>query len=189
VFTGNIGEAQDFPAILDAAELLKSYSNIRWLIVGSGRMHQTVSDSIKKRHLENNIILCGHYPEEMMPAFFKLAKVLLVTLRNEPIFSATVPGKLQSYFEAKKPVVGMINGECSRIIFESKAGLTCPAGDSRALAKIILKMSMMSSKKLQSFGNNGFMHNQREYNQAILVDKIEKLLKNATLRKFKHAKF
>ena len=189
MFTGNIGEAQDFPAILDAAELLKSHSNIRWLIVGNGRMFQIISDSIKKRHLENNIILCGHHPEEMMPAFFKLAKVLLVTLRNEPIFSVTVPGKLQSYFEAKKPVVGMINGECNRIILESKAGLTCPASDSRALATIILKMSKMSSKKLQSFGNNGFMHNQQEYNQAILIDKIEKFLKNATLKKFKHAEF
>ena len=47
----------------------------------------------------------------------------------------------------------------------------------------------MSSKKLQSFGNNGFIYNQREYNQAILIDKIEKFLKNATLKKFKHAEF
>ena len=140
-------------------------------------MLQTTSDSIKKRHLENNIILCGHYSEEMMPMFFKIAKVLLVSLRNEQIFSVTIPGKLQTYFEAKKPVVGMVNGECSRIINESKAGLTCPAGDSRALAKIILKMSKMSSKKLQCFGNNGFIYNQRKYNQVLLIDKLEKYLK------------
>ena len=33
VFAGNIGEAQDFPAILDAADLLRD-EPVRWLIVG-----------------------------------------------------------------------------------------------------------------------------------------------------------
>ena len=38
LFAGNIGEAQDFPAVLAAAEMLRSEPHVRWLIVGDGRM-------------------------------------------------------------------------------------------------------------------------------------------------------
>jgi colanic acid biosynthesis glycosyl transferase WcaI len=38
MFAGNIGDAQDFPAILAAAKSLKAHAHIRWLIVGDGRM-------------------------------------------------------------------------------------------------------------------------------------------------------
>ena len=54
VFTGNMGESQDFPAILDAAERLKDNKIIKWTIVGDGRMFQWVQDQIKKRGLADN---------------------------------------------------------------------------------------------------------------------------------------
>ena len=37
LFAGNIGEAQDFPAILKAAERLRDERGIRWVVVGDGR--------------------------------------------------------------------------------------------------------------------------------------------------------
>jgi len=49
MFAGNIGEAQDFPTILDAAERLKSRADIRWLIVGDGRMAPWVRTVLSPR--------------------------------------------------------------------------------------------------------------------------------------------
>ena len=37
VFTGNIGEAQNFDRIIESADLLKSQKDISWIIVGTGR--------------------------------------------------------------------------------------------------------------------------------------------------------
>ena len=37
VFTGNIGEAQDFPSILEAARLLRHDQEIQWVVLGRGR--------------------------------------------------------------------------------------------------------------------------------------------------------
>ena len=37
LFAGNVGDAQDFPAILDAAQALRDERGLRWLIVGDGR--------------------------------------------------------------------------------------------------------------------------------------------------------
>ena len=36
MFAGNIGKAQDFPAIINAAELLKNNTNIQWIVLGGG---------------------------------------------------------------------------------------------------------------------------------------------------------
>lgn len=36
IYTGNIGKAQDFTTILDAAELLRDRRNIQWIIFGEG---------------------------------------------------------------------------------------------------------------------------------------------------------
>jgi glycosyltransferase involved in cell wall biosynthesis len=37
LFAGNVGEAQDWPAVLDAAQRLKEHADIRWVIVGDAR--------------------------------------------------------------------------------------------------------------------------------------------------------
>ena len=62
MFTGNIGEAQDFESIIDAAEILRKERKIRWLIVGDGRFANSVKKEIKKRNLENTIIMIGQNP-------------------------------------------------------------------------------------------------------------------------------
>ena len=46
MFAGNIGEAQDFSSILNAAKLLKNY-NIQWLILGDGRKKNGLRKKLK----------------------------------------------------------------------------------------------------------------------------------------------
>ncbi|MGB8339362.1 MAG: glycosyltransferase family 4 protein, partial [Burkholderiales bacterium] len=111
MFAGNIGEAQDFPALLDAAERLKSNSRIRWIIIGDGRMREWVGQEVTRRGLADCFQLIGRFPVETMPAFFECADVLLVSLKTNEIFSQTVPGKVQSYLASGRPVVGMLDGE------------------------------------------------------------------------------
>src|SRR5262249_28120162 len=95
MFAGNIGEAQDFPTILDAAGLLRGRPQARFLIVGDGRMAAWVRDEIARRGLEQQVVMLGRYPVERMPSFYRHADALLVSLKDEPIFAMTIPGKLQ----------------------------------------------------------------------------------------------
>ena len=45
MFAGNVGEAQDFPSILNAVELLREDSRIHWTIVGDGSKTNTTSNA------------------------------------------------------------------------------------------------------------------------------------------------
>ena len=51
-----------------------------------------------------------------MPEFYALADALLVSMRDDPLVSDTLPGKVQTYMAAGKPVLGSIGGEAAYVI-------------------------------------------------------------------------
>lgn len=173
MFAGNIGVAQDFATILDAAEILKSYQNIHWIIVGDGRRRQWVETEVLDRGLSDTFHLIGRYPIESMPRFFSLADVMLVTLKREPIFALTIPAKVQSYLACGKPIVAALDGEGSRLIEESQSGLSCPAGDSKALADAILKMYQMPKSHLETMGKHGLEFYLANFEGNMLIDRLQ----------------
>ena len=182
MFAGNIGDAQDFPAILAAAENLKSHAHIRWLIVGDGRMARRVADEIKRRNLQHCVVMLGRHPVERMPSFFKHANALLVSLKDESIFSMTIPGKLQSYLAAGLPVVAMLNGEGAEVVKSSRSGLTCAAGDHAGLAAAVLKLSEMTKEERDTMGRNGLDVSAREFDRDKLIDRLEEWIGQLTAK-------
>lgn len=173
MFAGNIGNAQDFPAILAAAHILKNQKHIRWLIIGDGRLAHWVTDEIKRCELQEQVLMLGRYPPERMPSFFKHADALLVTLKDEPIFSMTIPSKLQTYLAAGIPILAMLNGEGAAVVKQADVGLTCPAGNYKELAAAVLQLSEMSSEKRKQMGINGIMLSNTEFNRDKLINKLE----------------
>lgn len=181
VFTGNIGEAQDFPVILDAAEKLKNHSHIRWLIVGDGRMANWVKQQIQERQLGGCVFLLGRYPLERMPSFFKHADALLVSLQDKPIFSMTIPGKLQSYLATGTPCIAMLNGEGADVIRSANAGIVCVAGDAVGLVQAVLTLDGMSIEDRQAMGKNALKVSEQEFNRNALISQLEVWLSSVEL--------
>lgn len=173
MFTGNIGEAQDFPAIINAAKILKEHQNIRWIIIGSGRQEAWVKAQIKKLGLEDCFILLGRFPIERMTSFFMHADALLITLKRDPIFAMTIPGKLQSYLATGIPILAMLDGEGSAIVSKSGSGFTCASGDSVALAQCARRLSLMPIQERKSMGENGPIFSAQEFDRNQLISQLE----------------
>lgn len=173
LFAGNIGEAQDFPTILDAAERLRAREDIRWVIVGDGRMSDWVRSQIKLRQLSERILMVGRHPLERMPAFFAHADTLLVSLKDDPIFAMTIPGKMQAYFGAGLPVLAMLNGEGAHIVVEVGAGLVSPAGDGVALAENVGRLAVMDAGARRRLGNNGRRLCDEHFDRITLMNRLE----------------
>lgn len=154
VFAGNIGSAQDCEIIVEVADCLKEYKDIRFYLVGSGSMTDQISRSIKKRNLKN-IYLPGRVSAEDMAAIYSSASVLLLTLRDDPALAATIPSKLQSYLAAGRPILVSSNGESANVVRRADAGLVCPAGDVKALADAVQQIYNMRPEERARFGGNG----------------------------------
>jgi glycosyltransferase involved in cell wall biosynthesis len=173
LFAGNLGDAQDFPAILDAAEELRARRDIRWLIVGDGRAAPMVRAEIDRRGLQANVVLLGRHPLDRMPSFFRAADALLVTLKRDPIFAMTIPGKVQSYLAAGLPLLAMLDGEGARVIEEAGAGLVAPAGDGRALAAQVERLAGLSPGERAAMGARARACCEREFDRASLITALE----------------
>lgn len=173
LFAGNIGEAQDFPAVLDAAESLKHNSSIRWLIVGNGRKMEWLRAEVAHRGLEFCVLLLGRFPIDRMPSFYAHADALLVSLKRDPAFSLTIPGKVQSYLMSGQPLLGMLDGEGAKVIQDADAGMVCPAGDAKGLAQLVLQLAAMPKVERLRLGRNGRNYASKEFNRELLMDRLE----------------
>ena len=174
LFAGNVGEAQDFPAILSAAEIIKNKGvKAKIFIVGDGRMLDWVTKEVADRQLSNYVYLLGRHPLEAMPSFYSSADALLVTLKESPVFSMTVPAKIQSYMAAGRPIVTMLSGEGSRVVSEAKCGLIADSGGYKELANNIIQLAQMSKVELEIFGGNGRDYSGKEFNRETLIDQLE----------------
>ena len=170
MFAGNIGESQDFESIIKAIELNKENHSIQWVFVGDGRKSKWLHEKIHEKKLTKIVTLLGRHPTESMPSFFKLADVMLVSLKNEYIFSLTVPGKVQSYMASSKPILTMLDGEGSSIIKESKSGFVANAGDYKTLSTNVQKCFNLSSIKLDELGQNAFNFYKKKYSKDKIID-------------------
>jgi glycosyltransferase involved in cell wall biosynthesis len=179
MFAGNVGDAQDFPSVLAAFGHLRKRPDIRLIILGDGRAADQVRAEITGRGLAETVFMLGKHPLEKMPSFFRAADALLVSLKPEPIFAMTIPGKVQAYLAAGIPLLGMIDGEGARVIAESAAGFVCSAGDSVGLAEIIERLANMPATERTAMGQRGRDYGRREFDRNILIDRLVHWLEDA----------
>ncbi len=174
VFAGNFGTVQSLPMVLDAAEILINYDDIRIILIGSGSQSIWLSDEIESRQL-NNVLLPGRYSAEAMPAIFNRASALLVSLTLDPVLNLTIPAKLQSYLAAGKPIIASLGGAGAQIVKDAKAGIVCACEDPHALAEAILKLKSMDQEDLENMGSSGRRYYEENFNPDTLVKKLIKI--------------
>lgn len=176
VFAGNIGEAQDFDSLLNAASLTKDFPDIKWVFVGNGRRKQWVQEQVISRKLEKTVFLPGSFPLEDMPALYAQADLLLISLKDKDIFSLTIPVKLQPYMASGKPIAGMLNGVGAELINKADCGFACPAGDYASLSGLVIKAYQMDRKSLSDMGVNGKNFHDKNFQKERILDKLTSLI-------------
>ena len=171
LFAGNVGIGQAVEVIVGAAEILRDYPDIHFVVLGKGSRWDWMCEQAQVRGL-TNLHLAGRYPVEMMPGLMRKASVLLVTLANQKIFSATVPNKVQAYMATGRPILACLNGEGARLVGEANAGLAVPAEDTTALAEAILRLYRMSVEEREKIGQNGRAYYKEHFDHDRLVEQL-----------------
>jgi glycosyltransferase involved in cell wall biosynthesis len=149
------------------------------MIVGDGRRSTWVAEQVQARGLQQKVLLLGRFPVERMPVFYAKADALLVSLKKDPTFSMTIPGKVQSYLVAGRPIIGMLDGEGADVIKQAGAGMVCPAGDSAALAEAIQRFVETSPEERRQMGERGQAYAKAEFDRNTLVSRLLNLLEES----------
>lgn len=173
VFAGNIGDMQSVETIIYAANEIKDDKQIKIHIVGDGSNYEVCKKLSEKLSLLN-VVFHGRKPVNEMPSFYVMADAMLVTLKGNSNLSYTVPGKVQSYMAAGKPIIGSINGQTQKIINVSESGYCCGAEDFIALANIIIRFKKSDREHKVRMAQNSYDYYLNNFNKEKFFYKLVK---------------
>ena len=146
--------------------------------MGYGSKYDWLIRNIKDRDLKN-VHALGKRPLVTMPMYFKFTNVLLASLKKKNIYALTLPGKVQSYMASAKPIIAMIDGESSRIIKESKSGISVDSEDKDGLIDAVMRMSQMSLEELDQMGQNGRQYYLENFQLEKSLEKLDRLFSDS----------
>lgn len=184
VFAGNFGTAQALGTLMQAAEQLHHLPQCKIILIGSGSQTSYLKSQIAEKSLQN-ILLPGRFAPSLMPDIFSRAAGLLVTLKDEEIFSYTIPSKIQAYLAAGRPILAALNGEGARIVTEAKAGLVSPAEEATALAKNMERLYHMLPTEREKFGQAGRSYFLEHFEMNKQSQKLIEILSHRIIKKEK----
>ncbi|HEV8319447.1 MAG TPA: glycosyltransferase family 4 protein [Vicinamibacterales bacterium] len=135
---GNIGLSQQLDILLEAAERLRAYDDIRFVIVGDGSRRAALEQLARARAL-SNVVFLPYQTREEMPRSYASADMFVVSLRPG-LAGYIVPSKLYGILAAGRPYVAAVEDACevAGITREYDCGFVVPPGDADALASRIL---------------------------------------------------
>lgn len=175
VFLGNLGIAQNLLAVLSAVEKIKDIPGFMVHFVGDGSVLDEMKEFVTKHGLEKVVTFYGRRPVEEMPQFYKLADACLVSLQADNQIGLTLPGKVQGYMAAGKPIIGMIDGSAKDVIDESGCGICVAAGDVDALAQS-MKDFIEDRSKYADCGVKAREYFKANFRKDIFMNKLERFM-------------
>lgn len=178
MYAGNMGEAQGLETVLEAAGLLSDIQNVQFVMVGDGTALPRLKRFVEEKSLKN-VRFIGRYPHQTMPCLYALADILLVHLKDDPLFRITIPSKTLAYLASGKPIIAAAAGDVAEMITSAGAGIVCPPENPQALSESVRHLYQLTAEQRLALGERGRQAAAGEYERDILIAKIEEELRLA----------
>ena len=94
------------------------------------------------------------------------ADVLLVHLRDDPLFAITVPSKTQAYMAVGKPLLMAVRGDAADLVKEAGCGEVTTPENADELAAAVLRLASLPKSELDAMGKRGAAY----YNNELSID-------------------
>jgi len=109
---------------------------------------------VSSEGLDDQIKLFDSVDSKNLLDFFEESDFLFVSLQSTPLFSKTVPAKLQTYLAIGKPIIASISGEANQLLKEFQTGFQAEAGNSDQLSIIFDQLYKVNQKDHNLFSYN-----------------------------------
>lgn len=170
-FTGNIGTAQGLEILPKTAKLLKERAvKVRFNVVGDGRNKDELIKQIRENGVEECFNMIGWQPATNIPSILAASDAAFVSFANNPLYSMTIPAKLQSYMACGCPIIASAIGETQRVVTEAQCGIVSNIGCEKELADAIVKFESLTNGQKAIMRANAISYSKSKYNKNELMD-------------------
>jgi glycosyltransferase involved in cell wall biosynthesis len=175
-FAGNIGKVQNLENVIKSFGTLDdNFLNKAQLnIIGDGSELENLKKLVEMNNY-NNIIFHGKKPRDEMYRYFRPSDFLIVSLIDKPIFSLTVPAKIQTYIASKTPILAILNGDAADIINNNNLGYISKPNNIEDIKKLFIKSIATESKDIKEFTINCEKLTNTIFNKNIIIENLLKL--------------
>lgn len=173
-FAGNIGYAQGLEILPSVAEQLSNRKiKAHFNIIGNGRFKEELIKEVENKNIEEYFSFYEPVVATEIPKIMNMTDVALVSLSRNPLFSLTIPAKVQSILATGTPILVSADGVLEMIVNDSKAGLFSRAGDIDGLVRNIELMTKYSKKELLKLKENAQEYSENEFSKEKLLKIID----------------
>jgi glycosyltransferase involved in cell wall biosynthesis len=176
-YIGTHGLSHALDKVLDTAKILEKNNKIKFVFIGEGAEKKNLVQQARSLNLENVLFLDQILKEEL-PEYYAASDMVLVTLRNLPLFKCVIPSKIFEIMAMAKPILISVKGESQNLVVEkANAGIPVTPEDSQDLARRIIQV--YENKKLAyTLGENGRKFVRRYFDRNKLADKYLELIQD-----------
>lgn len=166
VFGGNLGRVQDLETLVRATMLAaRDVPNIKLTLVGDGVERDRLAALITELG-PDHLQMVGAVPRSQIGDIFAAADVLVLHLLDDPLFTITIPSKLQFYLAMGRPILACVRGEAADIVKGSGAGLVTDPQDVAAVAAGMVAMARLSPAARRAMGSRARETYAADYSYA-----------------------
>jgi len=171
---GAMGRANGLDFVVDAAERLRPYDDIHFVLVGDGSEKERLARRIDEAALRNIEIL-DSVPKVRLPEIFAACDVSIVIFANYPILQHNSANKFFDSLSAGKSILLNYSGWQRQILEDNKAGFGC---DLCNLDEFVERVLYFHShrRQLKRMGQNARALAKREFTRHKLANGLENLL-------------
>jgi glycosyltransferase involved in cell wall biosynthesis len=173
-YVGTHGMAHQLEIILEAADRLRSRTDILFLLVGDGAERERLVQQCRAMNLPN-VRMVPQMPRERVPDVWAAADAAIVTLRSTPLFELVIPSKMFEAMAMCKPIILGVRGKAQQIVENGNCGLTFPPGDSAALADLVVAVAQ-DTALARRLGENGRRLATTNYDRGVLANRYLAIL-------------
>jgi len=179
VYAGSIRPVNDVGNLLDAAALLKEYTDVQFLIYGDGNELEALQKRIINEGL-TNVKLKGYVDKRCIP--YILSKSSVNILNYSPSRYNWTRGnssnKLFEYMASGKPIISTIQmGYC--LLAKYECGLSLQVPTPAELARVILQVHDMPTEQYEQMGRNA-KAGAADFDYKVLTEKLIAVIDQVT---------
>lgn len=157
-------------------------------IIGNGSMYEIVQKYIEKNKLQN-VFLHRRIAYNQVDDLLHHSDVFVLPLLDNKEIEKTEPLKLQSYLSVGKPIFGILNGACKKIIEENNIGLCAKPSDLNDIARGFEQMLTFTQNNKEQVAINALKLKQTRFNKEKIVEKINKVIQTNKDNEYKENKY
>ncbi len=173
-YIGTHGLSHALDKVLDTANLLKDQKDVLFLLVGEGAEKENLKQKARELRL-NNVFFLDQIDKQQLPEYYALSDIILVTLRDLPLFRSVIPSKIFEIMAMSRPILIGVDGESRKLVEQAKAGVFSEPENAPMLKQKILELKE-NPRLREELGRNGRKFVETRFDRNKLADQYQKLL-------------